>query len=375
MDLSPAARRAGAILHIDLDAVAANWHALRDRARAGGRSVDSAAVLKADAYGLGAVEVGRRLWAEGCKFFFVAHVDEGIALRAALPEAWVCVLNGMPPGAEADMIAHRLVPALNDLGQVSAWRGCAQRQSQPLDAVVHLDTGMNRLGFGEEEASLLATDRMRLRGLRLSLLMSHLVSSEKPADPLNRQQLDRFRAFVERMPGAPVSLANSSGIFLGADYHFDLLRPGAALFGINPTPDAPNPMRPVVTLMARVVQVRRIEAMAGVGYNHDWRSARPTRVAVLAVGYADGYLRALSNRGEVTVAGHRAKVIGRVSMDLLTIDATDLPEELTTPGNHVDLIGPDLPVDAVAELARTNGYEILTSLGARYHRVYAGAVA
>ncbi len=375
MRSSPEARLADAVLTVDLDAVAANWRHLRDLGRAAGRPVDCAAVLKADGYGLGAQPVAQRLFAEGCRHFFVAHADEGIAVRQAVPGAWICVLNGLPAGADADFVEMRLVPALNDLAQVSAWRSAAQRHAQPLDAVIHLDTGMHRLGLTAEEATLLAGDRMRLRGLRLALLMSHLVSAEKPADPLNREQLDRFRAFLARMPGAPASLANSSGIFLGADFHFDLMRPGAALYGINPTPGAANPMQQVATLRARILQVRQIDAMTGVGYNHDWRSARPSRIAVVAVGYADGYLRALGNRGELVIDNHVARVVGRVSMDLLTVDVTDLPEDAVRPGAFAELIGPSQTPDQVAEKARTNGYEILTSLGARFHRQYTGAVS
>jgi alanine racemase len=372
MSSSPEARLADAILTVDLDAIAANWRYLRDLGRAAGRPVDCGAVLKANGYGLGAQPIARRLFAEGCRHFFVAHADEGIAVRAVVPEAWICVLNGLPAGADSDFVEFRLVPALNDLTQVSAWRSAAQRHARPLDAVIHLDTGMNRLGLTADEAALLANDRMRLRGLRLALLMSHLVSSEKPVDPVNRDQLERFRTFVSRMPGAPASLANSSGIFLGADFHFDLMRPGAALYGINPRPGSANPMRQVATLHARILQVRQIDAMTGVGYNHDWRSARPSRIAVVAVGYADGYLRALGNRGEVAIDNHLARVVGRVSMDLINVDVTDLPESSVRPGTFVELIGPSQTPDQVADKARTNGYEILTSLGARYHRVYTG---
>ncbi len=375
MPPSPPAHLADAVLTVDLDAVAANWRYLRDLGRASGRPVDCAAVLKADGYGLGAQPIAQRLFAEGCRHFFVAHADEGIAVREAVPEAWICVLNGLPPGADADFVALGLVPALNDLGQVSAWRSAAQRYAQPLDAVVHLDTGMNRLGLTPDEAALLANDRMRLRGLRLALLMSHLVSAEKPADPVNRQQLERFRTFVSRMPGAPASFANSSGVFLGADFHFDLMRPGAALYGINPTPGAANPMRQAATLSARILQIRQIDAMSGVGYNHDWRSARPSRIAVVAAGYADGYMRVLGNRGEVVIDNHLARVVGRVSMDLLTVDVTDLPEASVRPGAFVELIGPHQTPDQVAEKAHTNGYEVLTSLGNRYHRTYVGVAS
>jgi alanine racemase len=319
--------------------------------------------------------VAQRLFEEGCRHFFVAHADEAIAVRGAVPKGWICVLNGLPPGADADFVEYGLVPALNDLGQVSAWRGAAQRYTRPLDAVIHLDTGLNRLGLTTEDAALLANDRMRLRGLRLALLMSHLVSAEKPAEAINRAQLDRFQHFVSRMPGAPASLANSSGIFLGSDFHFDLLRPGAALYGINPTPGTPNPMRQVAVLQARILQVRQIDAMTGVGYNHDWRSARPSRIAVVAAGYADGYMRALGNHGEVVIGNHLAKVVGRVSMDLITVDVTDLPEDAVRPGAFAELIGPHQTPDEVAEKANTNGYEILTSLGSRYHRAYSSTEA
>src|SRR5262245_5436823 len=229
-----ATRRAGAILTVDLGAIAANWRGLRDAGRAAGRLIDCAAVLKADAYGTGAAKVGSRLAVEGCRQFFVAQLEEGIALRAAVPEHPICVLNGLLPGTEADFVEHQLTPALNHLGQLNAWRATAQRFNRPLDAVIHIDTGMHRLGFDPEEAQVLVNERGRLRGLRLALLMSHLVASEEQNNPINGEQLSRFRNFVRAMPGAPTSLANSSGIFLGPDYHFDLLRPGAALYGINP---------------------------------------------------------------------------------------------------------------------------------------------
>ncbi|HET6195926.1 MAG TPA: alanine racemase, partial [Acetobacteraceae bacterium] len=232
------------------------------------------------------------------------------------------------------------------------------------------DTGMHRLGLAPEEAQMLAGERGRLRGLRLALLMSHLVVSEEPNNPINGEQLSRFRSFVRTMPGAPASLANSSGIFLGPDYHFDLLRPGAALYGINPTPGRPNPMLTTVTLRARVLQVRRIDALQTVGYGAAWRSARPSRVATIALGYADGYFRTLINRTHVHLAGHKVPVIGRISMDLVTIDVTDVPEADSQPGALVEVLGPHLTADDLAEHARTNAYEVMTALGRRYARLY-----
>ena len=366
-----ATRRAGAILTVDLGAIAANWRGLRDAGRAGGRPVDCAAVLKADAYGTGATIVGPRLAAEGCRQFFVAHIEEGLALRAVLPDSPIYVLNGLLSGTEADFVEFSLTPVLNHLGQLNAWRAAAQRYNRPLDAVIHIDTGMHRLGFSPEEAQVLASERGRLRGLRLALLMSHLVVSEEPDNPINGEQLSRFRNFVRTMPGAPASLANSSGIFLGPDYHFDLLRPGAALFGINPRPGQANPMLTTVTLHARILQVRRIDALQTVGYGAAWRSARPSRVATIALGYADGYFRTLINRTHVHLAGRKVPVIGRISMDLVTIDVTDVPEDESQPGALVEVLGPHLTADDLAEHARTNAYEVMTALGRRYARVYA----
>jgi len=363
-------RRAGAILTVDLGAIAANWRGLRDAGRAGGKPVECAAVLKADAYGTGAAIVGPRLATEGCRQFFIAHLDEGIALRRVLPEHPIYVLNGLMSGTEPDFVEHDLTPVLNHLGQLNAWRAAAQRFNRPLDAVVHVDTGMHRLGFSQEEAQVLVNERGRLRGLRLALLMSHLVVSEEPANPINGEQLSRFRAFVKAMPGAPSSLANSSGIFLGPDYHFDLLRPGAALYGINPLPGQPNPMLPTVTLSARILQTRRIDAMKTVGYGAAWRSARPSRVATIALGYADGYFRTLINRTYVHLAGQRVPVIGRISMDLATIDVTDVPEAECQPGALVEVLGPNMTADDLADHARTNAYEVMTALGRRYARLY-----
>jgi alanine racemase len=363
-------RRAGAILTVDLGAIAANWRGLRDAGRAEGKPVECAAVLKADAYGTGAAIVGPRLAAEGCRQFFIAHLDEGIALRRVLPEHPIYVLNGLMSGTEPDFVEHDLTPVLNHLGQLNAWRAAAQRFNRPLDAVVHVDTGMHRLGFSQEEAQVLVNERGRLRGLRLALLMSHLVVSEEPANPINGEQLSRFRAFVKAMPGAPSSLANSSGIFLGPDYHFDLLRPGAALYGINPLPGQPNPMLPTVTLSARILQTRRIDAMQTVGYGAAWRSARPSRVATIALGYADGYFRTLINRTHVHLAGQRVPVIGRISMDLVTIDVTDVPEAECQPGALVEVLGPNMTADDLADHARTNAYEVMTALGRRYARLY-----
>lgn len=357
-----------AVLTVDLDAIAANWHDLRRRHPWG----DVAAVVKADAYGLGAGPVVRRLLAEGVRHLFVADLEEALALRPLVPAgAMLAVLGGLVAGAEAEAAARGIVPVLNEPAGLARWRAQAAAGGRSLPAILHIDTGMNRLGFGRGELETLAQDAAALAGIDLRFVMTHFVASEEPDHPLNRDQRARFHAWRARLPAVPTSVANSSGIFLGAAAASDLARPGAALYGINPTPGRPNPMRSVVTLEARILQLREVAAGESVGYNATWVAGRPSRIATVAAGYADGYLRSLSGRGVGIVGGRNVPLVGRVSMDLLTFDVTDAPE--AAPGGFVRLIGPDLPPEAVAERAGTNAYEILTALGRRYRRQYRGA--
>lgn len=357
----------GALLTIDLGAVCDNWRMLKARVA----GADCAAVVKADAYGLGAVKVAPALYGAGCRHFFVAHVDEAIAVRPALqPDATVYVLHGPLPGAEPEFVVHDLVPVLNSLPQLAAWRELAGKLDRPLPAILQVDTGMARLGLSPQELDLVAGDREQLHGIDLRFVMSHLASAEDQTNPANRAQLERFRATLARLPAARASFANSSGIFLGPDYHFDLARPGAALYGVAPVAGAPNPMRPVIRLQGRVIQTRTIEAGTPVGYCHTWTAARRSRIATVAAGYADGYLRSLGNRGYVHVDGARLPVVGNVSMDTILVDVTDLGEDTIREGSLVDLASPELGVDDIAGRAGTIGYEILTSLGNRYARSY-----
>ena len=365
----PAAARAGAILTIDLDAVADNYRRLCAELGAAA----CAAVVKADAYGLGMARVAPALARAGARTFFVAQLEEAIALRAMFPvEVEIYVLNGLGAGPVAEFQAGRVHPVLNSLGEIDAWAAAARAAGRALPAAVHIDTGISRLGLPDDELAALAADRGRLAGIDLRYLLSHLACADRPEHPLNAEQLRRFRAARARLPDAPASLANSSGIFLGADYHLDLARPGVALYGVNPTPGQPNPMRQVVRLQGKILQVREIDASRTVGYGATHRAAGPTRIATVAVGYADGYLRSLSNRGSAWLGDRRVPVVGRVSMDLITLDVTGASAEAARPGAFVDLIGADLSTDEVAEAAGTIGYEILTSLGRRYHRVYRG---
>jgi len=364
-------RTAGAVLTVDLAAIAGNWRRLEDKTGQG----RCAGVVKANAYGLGMARVAPALARAGCRVFFVAHIEEGVALRALLPAADIHVLNGALPGTEAEIRDARLVPVLNSLGDIERWQAFCAKCGEMLAADVHVDTGMARLGLPPSEFAVLAAEPARLSGIRLSHVMSHLACADEPEHPLNGRQLADFRAALARLPRAAASFANSSGIFLGADYHFDLARPGIALYGGNPQPGRPNPMAQVVRLQGKILQVRDVDTPQTVGYGATHRFTGPGRVATVAVGYADGFLRALSNSGCGWFGDVRAPIVGRVSMDLITLDVGSVPPHLAAPGAMVDLIGPNSPIDDVAAAAGTIGYEILTGLGDRYHRVYVGEAA
>ena len=355
---------AGAILEIDLAAIAANWRKLSAEHPRG----PVAGVVKADAYGLGALHVAPALHAAGCRHFFVALLDEAQPLRPLLPGAMIGVLSGLLPGTESDYIAHDLTPALGSLAEIESWAAAVRHAGRPLPAILHIDTGMARLGLDPRELATLQQDHARLSGIDLTYIMTHLVASELPDDPLNQHQLARFHAACAALPPAPRSLANSSGIFLGDRFASDLARPGAALYGINPTPGAPNPMHQTVRLTARVLQIRDVAPGESVGYNATWRAARPSRVATAALGYADGWHRSLSGRATACFDGRPVPLVGRVSMDLTTFDVTDHPT--LGPGAWLEMIGPTCTPDDVAAAAGTNGYEVLTSLGRRFHRIY-----
>jgi alanine racemase len=355
------------VLDVDLGALAANWRILRDRH---GPGRDTAGVLKADAYGLGATAVAACLHAAGCRHFFTAHLPEAVEIRPLVPDSMLCVLHGLGPGEAETFLAHDIVPALGTLGEVEAWNAAGAARGRRLPALLHIDTGMNRTGLSPAETDrLVAAPDLRAH-IDLLYVMTHLVAADAPGAPVNAAQARAFAAAADRFPGVRRSFANSSGLFLGVDFASDLARPGAALYGVNPTPGAPNPMRPVARLRARIMQLRDVATGQGVGYDHQWVAARPSRIATLPVGYADGYHRVLGNRAEVSLAGSACPVVGRVSMDLITIDVTDCPAAAI--GDWCEVIGPAVPVERLAALAGTNGYEILTSLGRRFHRVYLG---
>ena len=371
-ETGPSASAAGGQLTVDLAAITANWDALGRRAMPS----ECAAVIKADGYGCGIEPVARALTRAGCKTFFVADLTEARRVRAVAPDPAIYVLNGLLPGTATAFADIRVRPVIGSLVELAEWDAfCAANQWHG-GAALHVDTGMNRLGISADEAAALAP-RIRTENHGITLLMSHLVCAEQPEHPLNQRQMQLFREVRLLYRGIPGSLANSSGIFLSNSAHCDMVRPGAALFGVNPTPGHKNPMQPVVGLKARVVQVRPVPKGETIGYNAVWTAKHATRVAIVAVGYADGYPRAASATdaapgADAIVADTRCPLAGRVSMDLLAIDITALPDHTVRRGDLVTLIGGEVGVDDLAAAAGTIGYEVLTSLGKRYHRIYRG---
>jgi alanine racemase len=354
---------AAATLTIDLDAIAANFHLLAKMAA----PAACAAVVKSDAYGLGMAPVVDRLHREGCGLFFVATLDEAIALRARFDTVEIVVFNGLLPEEAADYRAHDIHPTLNDLGQIADWAGhCVERG--PLPAAIHVDTGMSRLGLSKAEANTLLAEPERLMGFKTRYLLSHLACADTPDHPLNREQRAAFGEIARHFPETIASLAASSGIFLGREWHFGLVRPGVALYGGAPIADSENPMLPVVRLQAKVLQLRDVDSPETVGYGATHRFSGRRRLATIAAGYADGYLRGLSGRATAYAGDIALPLVGRVSMDLITLDVTAAPDLKT--GGMVDLIGPRYGIDALAADADTIGYEILTGLGPRYRRQY-----
>jgi len=379
--LSPEANQAAAlapatgVLTIDLDAIVANWRKLEKMAV----PAECGGVIKADAYGCGIAPVARALAGAGCKTFFVATLDEARAARDALPQAAIYVLDGFFQNCGDAYAKINARPMIGDLNELAEWDVFCRRSGWEGGAGIHIDTGMNRLGLTIAEAQGIIP-RINAGDHGITLVLSHLVCAETLHHPQNAKQLSTFREIASLFSGVPASLANSSGIFLGAQFQFDLVRPGAALYGINPTPEADNPMQGVVDLKARIVQIRSIDKGETVGYGGTWTARRPTRLAIVSAGYADGYFRAGgSNDGtrgaEVIVAGKRCPVAGRVSMDLIAVDVTDLEKNAVRRGHLVTLIGEGITVDELAHHFGTIGYEVLTSLGPRYARVYKGGAA
>jgi alanine racemase len=357
-------------LTIDLAALKANWLALARRAD----PAEAAAVVKADAYGLGIERVVPALSAAGCKTFFVAILSEARRVRAVAPDATVYVLEGLAFGAAPVFRDFSLRPVLGSLDEIGHWAAYCREISQPLPAAVHIDTGMTRLGLTPGEAEEIGGDPTHFDDFRLALVMSHLACADVPDSPMNGRQLRQFQAVRRHLPEAPASLANSAGTLIGGDYRFDLVRPGVAIYGGRAIASGDNPMRPVVTVEARIIRIRDAAAGTPVGYGAVETLKRDSRLAILSAGYADGYIRAAGSTDErpgadVTIKGRAAPVVGRVSMDLLAVDITDFEENSVQTGDYAELLGKQFTVDDLADRAGTIGYEVLTNLGRRFQHI------
>jgi alanine racemase len=369
----PSDTEAGGLLTIDLAALQANWRLLEQQAV----PVECGGVVKADGYGCGIEQVGKALAKAGCKTFFVADLAEARRLRSVLAGQAIYVLAGALPGSGPAFAEINASPVIGSVLELAEWDRFVAGSKWHGGAALQVDTGMHRLGMSVDEVIALAP-RLQKENHGFTLLMSHFACAEIPGHPLNQKQIELFREIRVQFRGIPASLANSSGIFLGDAAHCDLVRPGVALYGVNPTPAKPNPMHPVVSLQARIIQVRPVAKGETVGYGGVWAAKRASRIAIVGAGYADGYPRAASSTadapgGEAIVAGKHCPIAGRISMDLMAIDVTDLPDGDARRGEYATLIGGDITVDDVAAFGGTIGYEVLTRLGRRYHRVYRGA--
>ena len=359
-----------AVVTIDLAALRSNWKTLAVEACTYSPATETGAAIKGEAYGLGMEPVAKALWTAGCRSFFVARPFEGEQLRAVVPNALIFVLDGLYSGQADYYLQHALIPALISFGEAKDWM--ANGKGKP--CAIHLDTGINRMGMTGEEFTAVVAIKDELR---IVMVMSHLACSDEPLHPLNGRQRDLFAKYRAMLPDVPASFGNSSGIYLGDGYHYELVRPGVALYGGNPLPGKPNPMKPVVTLQVKIMQTRIVKQGDTIGYGATWTAPRDSRIALLGAGYRDGIPRKLSwsadkAPAQVFIAGRRAPIVGRVSMDMMAIDVTELPESETIRGTLVEIFGPNLPIDEAAGFASTISYELLTHLGNRYARRYIG---
>lgn len=354
-------------LVIDLHALAENYRTLATRVR----PAEASAVVKADAYGLGVSHVAPALFAAGCRKFFVAHLQEAAKLRPYLSQdASIFILNGVLPGGENFAAAHGFIPVLNSLEQIANWQQTAQSLGKSLPAILQFDTGMSRIGLSPQERDVLVQNPALIADLDVHYLMSHLASADESESPQNASQHAMMQDILAQFPGIPLCFGNSGGIFLDTHFHGDLVRPGIALYGGVPSDRSGDAIKPVISLSVRVVQTRTVPAGTRIGYGGTYVAARDMRLATIAAGYADGLPRSLSDKGAAYFGNVRLPIVGRVSMDSMTLDISALPEGTLTLGSLVDVIGPHQTLEDVAKAAGTISWEILTSLRHRYHRHY-----
>lgn len=354
-------------LEIDLNLIQKNYEVMRSLAPYS----EISAVLKADGYGFGAAPVGQTLKDKGCKTFFVAHLDEAIALRQTLKTVKIYVLTGVLPGTEDALYDHNLTPVLNHKGMLELWSKKAIARQEKLPVAIHVDTGMHRLGFEVKEIVNLADQPDVFNNFEVELLMSHLACSQISGHEMNEIQLQAFQKILPLFPNAKKSLSDAGGLFLDSDYHFDIIRPGLGFFGMHPRSlQGPNPFHNVLTLWGKVIQVRDVDQGETVGYGATHQLKKRSRLATLGIGFADGLPRALSNSGHVYIAGYKAPILGRISMDYTVVDVTDVPEALCYPGSWVQLVNNEQTLDDLAKSINTISRELSIHLGSRLWRVY-----
>jgi alanine racemase len=356
---------------VDLGRIAANWKALAEKVA----PARCAAVVKADAYGLGAERVVAALARAGCQTFFIATPDEAETARKIMPDADLYALDGLVGNAAAAFAHLAVKPVLSTLDDVVAWSALCRARGEQLPAALHIDTGLHRLGLPVRDARRLAAEPTMMAGIDVDLVMSHLASADNPRDAKNRDQLLAFETLSALFPRIARSLAASDGLMLGPAYHFDLVRPGYALYGGQASQIALAPVNAAVTVSARILAIADVAPGETVGYSATWSAKRPSRIATIAAGYADGVPRSASASdgrpgGHVTISGHLAPIVGRISMDLITVDVTDLPVGAAMPGEFAKLIAEELTIEDAGFSAGTIGYEILTRLGRRFTRLY-----
>lgn len=351
-------------LEVNLEAILHNYRLLASQAP----NSACGAVVKANAYGLGVQKVAPSLFSAGCRDFFVATLAEGIELSGILsPDVNIYVFHGIKKGEESYFYDNGLTPVINDIYQLDAWIKCAQDVAHKLPAILHFDSGMNRLGINYELAEKIANyDNLKM--LDVKYIMSHLVNAENPEDSINKVQLQRLWEVKKHFPHCKISLANSKGIEVGENFHFDLLRPGCGLYGVKG--ESNIALKNVINLKTKILQIREVSEDGFVGYGATTKVNKGERLAVVPIGYADGYLRSLSNNSYAVFSGHKLPLLGRVSMDLTIFDISNIPAGQIKQGDYLEILGDNYTVDEAAKNSGTIGYEILTSLGNRYNRVY-----
>jgi alanine racemase len=361
------------ILTIDLGAIQSNWQFVNSQSL---DATETGAVVKANAYGLGALKVVASLYDAGCRTFFFATKEEAIAVKALFPaDLTMIILGGVRPGDEPAFIESQLIPVLYSFEAIERWVAGCNQQSVAAPCVVKVDTGMTRFGLGFDELKQLAQSAFHQPRFNPVLLMSHLACADEHMHPQNRQQLQNFKNVVDifkhHVPQIRCSLANSSGVFLGKEWHFDLLRPGAALYGVNPTPHLPNPLKPVVHLSLPILQVKTLSEDVFVGYGASYKAKKGSRLAVVAGGYADGVHRTLGLKPLAKFADRKIEAVGRVSMDTTIFDISNINlPEASLVGQFINVIDDELSLDFLTRRNSSLGYEVLTSLGSRFKRIY-----